>query len=69
MVLIIVKSMPLLLYSSNTQSFIDGRSSSTSQIIKGKSSEIQKLLIYLSGKVTSAFNVGTGGRAGRSISP
>ena len=50
-------------------SFVHDKSSSTLQLIKGKSSDLQKLLKYLSGIVTSTFNVGTGGHAGQSASP
>ena len=39
------------------------------QFIKGKSSDLQKLLRYFSGIVTSAFKVGTGGCAGWPGSP
>ena len=65
--------MPVMLFlrSNNTHSFVHSfdRSSSTAQLIKGKLSDFQKLFKYLSGTVTSTFNVGTGGRAGRSASP
>ena len=54
----------LLLCSTNTQSFVHNKSSSTSQIIKGKSSDLQRLLRYLSGMVISMFKVASGGRAG-----
>ena len=62
LVLVILKSMPvmLLLCSSNIQSFVHYKSSSTSQLLKGKSRDLQKLLI----KITTTFKVGTGGGRG-----
>ena len=41
----------------------------SSQFAKGISKNLQKLLRYLKGIVTSTFKVGTGGRAGWSASP
>ena len=66
LVLVILKSMPvmLLLCSSNIQSFVHYKSSSTSQLLKGKSRDLQKLIRYLSGIMASTFKVGTGGGRG-----
>ena len=66
LVLVILKSMPvmLLLCSTNIQAFVHYKSSSTSQLLKGKSRDLQKLLRYLSGIMTSTFKVGTGGGRG-----
>ena len=44
------------------QTFVHDKSSSISQLINGKSRSLQKILRYLSGKVTSTFKVGTGGQ-------
>ena len=62
--LVIIKftTVILLFCSINTQSFVHDKSSSNSQFINGKSTYLQKLLRYLSGIVTSIFQVGTGGR-------
>ena len=62
--LVITKFTPVILLfcSINTQSFVHYKLSSISQFINGKSGDFQKLLRYLSGIVTSAFKVGTGGR-------
>ena len=46
------------------QSFAHDKSSSISQSISGKSRNLQKLLWYLSGIVTSLFKTGTGGCGG-----
>ena len=59
----------LLRCSINTQSFVQDKSSSTSQFIKVKSRDLKKLLQYLSGIVTSTFKNSTGGCAGQSASP
>ena len=59
----------LLRCSINTQSFVQDKSSSTSQFIKVKSRDLKKLLQYLSGIVTSTFKISTGGCAGQSASP
>ena len=69
LVLLILKHMSVLLFSSNTESFVQDKSSSTWQIIKVKSSGLQKLIRFLSGIATSTFNVDTGSCAGRSVSP
>ena len=53
----------LLLCSTNTRSFVHDKSSFT------KLSDLQNLLRFVSGIVTSTFNVGIGGRAGQSASP
>ena len=50
--------------SDNTRFFVYNISSSTLQLIWGKSSNLWKLLRYLSGIVTSLFKGGTGGRGG-----
>ena len=62
--LVITKLTPvtLLSYFINTQSFFHDKSSSISQFIDGKSRDLQKLLRYLSGIVTSTFKFGTGSR-------
>ena len=54
----------LLLCSINTQSSVHDKSSTTSQLIISISSDLQKLLRYLSGIVTSTFKTGTGGCGG-----
>ena len=59
----------LLRCSINTQSFVQDKSSSTSQFIKVKSRDLKKLLQYLSGIVTSMFKKSTGGCAGQFASP
>ena len=71
LVLVIMKFTPvtLLRCSINTQSFVQDKSSSTSQFIKVKSRDLKKLLQYLSGIVTSMFKNSTGGCAGQSASP
>ena len=53
----------------NTQSFVHDKSSSISQFIHGKSRDLQKLLQYLSGIVTSTFKAGTGGCGGQFAHP
>ena len=50
--------------SINTQFFVHDKSSSISQFISGKSRNLQRVLRYLSGIVTSAFKAGTGGCGG-----
>ena len=45
-------------------SFFHDKLSSPSQFIKGKSTDLQKLLRYLSGIVISTFKVGTGSSGG-----
>ena len=45
--------------SNHTQSFVHDKSSSTSQFIGYKSRNLQTLLRYLSGIVTSTFKAGT----------
>ena len=63
-------TLVMLLYCSiNTQSFAHDKSRSTSQFIKGKSRDLQKLLIYLSGKGVSTFKHGPGGCGGQMASP
>ena len=52
----------LLFCSINTQYFAHDKSSYISQFINSKSRDLQKLLRYLSGIVTSTFKIGTGGR-------
>ena len=52
----------LLFCPIKTQSFVHYKSSSNSQFINIKSRNLQKLLRYLSGIVTSTYNVGTSGR-------
>ena len=47
------------------QSFVHDKSSSIAQFISFKSKNLQKLLRYLSGIVTSTFKAGTGGRGVR----
>ena len=54
----------LLWCSINTQSFVHDKSSSISQFINGKSRNLQKLIRYLIGVVTSAFKVGPAGCGG-----
>ena len=49
-----------LRYSDNTQSVVYDKSSSILQFISRKSRNLQKLLRYLSGIVTSTFKAGTG---------
>ena len=58
----------LLLCSTNPQSFVHDKSSSISQLIRDKSRDLQKLLRYLSGIVTSLFQDGTGYCGGWSAS-
>ena len=64
LVTVIPKFTPvMLLFSSiNTQSFVRDKSSSISQFTNSKSIDLQKLLRYLSGIVTSTFKADTGGR-------
>ena len=50
----------IILCSDNTQSSVQDKSSSISQSINGKSRDLQTLLQYLSGIVTSTFKTGTG---------
>lgn len=57
-----VASFKLAPFSTNKQAFVHYPSNSTSQLIKGKSSDLQKLIRCSSGKVTSVFKVGYGGR-------
>ena len=64
-----ISSVMLFWCSIKTQSFVHNKSSSTSQFIKGKSRDLQKLLSYLSGIVTSTFKDGTGGCADWSAFP
>ena len=59
----------LLRCSINTQSFVQDKSSSTSQFIKVKSRDLKKLVQNLSGIVTSTFKNSTGRCAGQSASP
>ena len=63
MVQIITKCTPVMLSwcSINTQSFVHHKSSSISQFISGRLRNLQNVLRYLSGTVTSAFKAGTGG--------
>ena len=51
---------------SYTQYLVHNKSSSISQLIRGKSSDLQKLLRYLSGIVTSVFKGSASGHGGRS---
>ena len=51
------------------KSFVDNKSSSTSQLIKGKSRDLEKLLRYLNGIMTSTFKDGTSDCAGWLVSP
>ena len=51
--------------SNNTQCSVHDQSSSISLFLSGKSRNLQKLLRYLSGIVTSTFKAGTGGCGGR----
>ena len=64
--LVIIKfaSVMLLWCSINTQSIVHDKSSPISQFISCKSGNLQKLLRYLSGTVTSAFKAGTAGCGG-----
>ena len=59
----------MLWYFVNTQSFFHVKSSSVSYFINGKSRNLEKVLRYLSGIVTSIFKVGTVACNGRSASP
>ena len=52
-----------LSFFNNTQSFVDNKSGSTSKLIKSKSRDLEKVLTYLSGIVTSVFKGGTDGCA------
>ena len=59
-----MKFTPIMLIwwcSINTQSVLHDKWSCTLQFIKGKSRDLQKLLKYLSGIVTSTFKDGTDG--------
>ena len=68
LVLIIWNLAPvMLLYSINTQSFNHDKSSSASQFINVKSTNLQKLLRYLSRILTSTFKVGTAGCGGHCV--
>ena len=55
--------------SINTQSFAHCKPNFSLQFIKGKLRELQKLLWYLTGIITSTFNDGTGGCSGWSAFP
>ena len=55
-------SVMLLFCSINAQSFVHEKLSSVLQFINWKSRDLQKLLRYLSGIVTSTFKIVTGGR-------
>ena len=46
--------------SANTQIFVHDKSNYTSKLIKGKLSNLQILLKYLTGTVTSVFKGGAG---------
>ena len=59
----------LLWTSTNTQSIIHYESSYNSELINSKLRDLSKLLRYLGRIVTSTFTFGTGGCAGRPISP
>ena len=52
----------LLFCYISTQSFVHNKSSSISQFIKRKSRDLQKLLRYFSGIMTSILKVRNGGR-------
>ena len=62
--LVITKYLPVMLLfcSINTQSFVHNKSSSISQFINGKLRDLQKLLRYLSGIVSSTCKVCNGGQ-------
>ena len=64
--LVIIKTTPVMWSSSsiNTQFFKNFKSCSVSQFIKGKSRNLQKLLRYLSGIVTSVFKGSIGSCTG-----
>ena len=66
-----LKYVPVILLwgSINTQSFAHCKSNFSLQFNKSKSRELQKLLWYLTGIITSTFNDGTGGCRGRSAFP
>ena len=66
-----MKCTPVMLLpcTIKMQSFAHFKSNSTSQFIKGKSRDLQKLLRYLSGIVTSKFKNDTYGYAGWSTCP
>ena len=51
----------LLLCVTNAQSFFHDKSSSISQFINDKPRDLQKLISYMSGIVTSTFKICTGG--------
>ena len=50
----------LLFCFTNAQSFFHDKSSSVSQFINDKPRDLQKLIIYMSGIVTSIFKICTG---------
>ena len=63
LVLVIKKFAPvMLLCSTNTQSFVHNKKNPIPQILKVESRNLQKVLKYLSGIVTSTFKIGTSGR-------
>ena len=53
----------------NTPSFVHHKWGSTPQTINGKCNNLQKLLRYLSGIVTSTFKFGAGGYGGQFTFP
>ena len=67
LVLVIVKLTPIMWSSSsiNTQCFGHLKSSSNLKLINGKSRDLQKLLKYFNGTISSVFNDSIGGRFGR----
>ena len=69
--LVITKFTPVMLLFCcvNTQLFFYDKSSSISQFINDKSKNLQKLLRYLNGIVTSTFTVSTGGRCASPLFP
>ena len=52
----------LLFCFTNAQSFFHDKSSSISQFINDKPRDLQKLISYMSGTVTSTFKICTGGQ-------
>ena len=70
LMLIIIKFALVMLWCCvNTQSFVHNKLSSISQFINGKSRDLEKLLRYFSGIVTSTLKGGTGVSSDRSASP
>ena len=67
LVLVIVKLTPIMWSSSsiNTQCFGHLKSSSNLKLINGKSRDLQKLLKYFNGTISSVFNDSIAGRFGR----